>query len=272
MSKETSWSGKFVVCTMMYIKEGNSELYSRITRTIRALTDGHGLQVIITDGGSFHGYRENIARIPGVTMLTGTRGVSPQLRKSLEHAIQDDAFAGLDIIYLEPDKCEYVENGHLNRLAETFIRQPVGCSMALSARAVTGKEDDWWGYPMIQREMEMRLNGIVTARLFPYQLPGPTGIDYLYGPRVFSREVAETALLLYSELAKSFTYWEIIMFLTGIARRLKGIYFLPGEMPAPIEDLRDLRAIALLRFRHCLANLAGLEAALSVKHESLKEV
>lgn len=231
------------VATITLVRDDEEEQLLREAMEVLARFD---IPVYITDGGSPAHFLDFLKGFPNFILSeTSAKCLFAQVMNSLSVAYEKGASC---ILYSEPDKKYFFENGLSGFLDQAYVHEQTG--IILASRSGAG----FASYPAFQQMSETTINNCC-AEVTGHHL------DYTYGPFLLSRQLVPYLKLVNEDIA-----WGWRPFVFGIAHRL-GLTLeeFTGEFFCPPSQQQDSPAERLYRMRQLEQNIRGTVLAAGVK-------
>ncbi len=185
-------NSRLAVATMCLDKKGEPELMLAAL----GLLSQKGYHAFIADGGSSSEFVVALGKMGHhVEQVQG--GLTYQHKNAIQRAAQSSP----NVLYMEPDKFDWVKEGLEKSVDEYFSRQ-------LEFAAVCRTPEQIATFPPHQQKWEAKMNEIVEKET---GVPG----DYVFGPRSFPSDLAR-----HLEEIQGDRGWAALMFLVGRAKNL----------------------------------------------------
>lgn len=229
------------ICVATIMRSRSAQEEQTLRGSLQALSRLQ-LPVIVADGGSPPELVEYVAALPGMTVVTPPRqGLVSQIKASLGAAY---AAGRRFILYTEPDKAGFFENGLLELIRGAPDTGEVG--VVLASRS----DESFATFSPLQRFTESTINRLTGEAL------GQRG-DYSYGPFVLDRTLVHCLEQLPDEVG-----WGWRHFLFATAHRLgHAVLFVTGDFPCPPDQHGHDDEERLHRLRQLSQNIDGLTLA-----------
>jgi hypothetical protein len=224
------------VATMSWARDEAEE--NLLRRALEKLA-GMNLKVFVCDGGSGGDFIEFLENLPGVTLVPQQgRGLWNQVKSSLAAAYTSGSEY---ILYTEPDKLDFFQQGLPGLLEETAAADQAGILLA------TRTDRAFATFPVLQHTSETTINYCCS------EITG-TRADYTYGPFLMTRKLVPYLQILQEEIG-----WGWRPFAFGMAFRLGyRTYTYEGEFECPLDQRADDLKERIYRMRQLSESIRGL--------------
>jgi hypothetical protein len=195
--------------------------------------------VYITDGGSTSSFLDFLTGFPNFVILKAEeKGVWAQAKKSLSEAYKN---ASPFILYTEPDKLDFFENGLPRMLDEVTVDEQLGVITA--SRSTKG----FATFPAFQQMTETTINNCCNE-VIGYN------VDYTYGPFILN-----TKLVPYVDLIQDDIGWGWRPYVFGIAKRLGyKVEAFKHDFSCPLTQQEDSAKERVYRMKQLSQNIQGI--------------
>ncbi|MDP2271220.1 MAG: hypothetical protein Q8N23_34210 [Archangium sp.] len=198
--------------------------------------------IAVSDGGSPKAVVDFLSRIPGVSLVSSmARGLVPQVKASVRAALTSGRKF---ILYTEPDKQRFFENGLVEFLRRAPDTDDVGLVIAARTEASLST------FPSLQQLTERAINQLTG------QVVGQKG-DYSYGPFVMHRKLAA----LVEQLPDSIGWgWRHALFALAQQDKFK-VVLAQGDFSCPSAQRDEQAQDKDRRMKQLDQNIEGLLTA-----------
>jgi len=229
-------TGQVAVATITWARSVKEEML--LGRALEALARTR-LPAAVADRGTSPAFTDRLRSMGAFRVAVTTRqGLVPQVQASLDLAA---AFATRFILYVEPDKGAFFEQGMGEFLREAPDADDVG--VVLASRS----ERSFQTFPPMQRYAEGVINQLCA------EVIGIRG-DYSYGPFVMDRALVPHVSGLDSQLGWG---WRHSTFVAA-ARRRQRLVHIVGDYECPLDQRDEDDDQRTHRMRQLSQNILGL--------------